>query len=287
MTSRRFDWILASNVRRSDKKRSGSDIKESSVMAAYFLSLKRFPQLKHPELVELFQVYERGGTEANKARKRLIECNLRLVISIAKQYKGHNIPFEDIVQEGNIGLMKSIEKFDWKRGYRFSTYASWWIRQAIGRHILERKRVIRLPAHVVNIQKRMFRTSEEYRENEGREPTMDELIDVISASEVMVRATANAARAVVSLDQPSRRGDLSSGTIGDNMRDETSAADPARHVSEREMVEITRTVLSDLTPREATILRLRFGLFEDPTDSSAFPVTVEEAAQIAQGEGLT
>src|SRR5258708_3348089 len=103
----------------------------SSAISAYFASLQTIPQLKHVEVVKLFQDVELGGDVASSARKRLIECNLRLVVSIAKQYKGHNLPIEVLIQEGNIGLMKSIERFDWKRGFKFSTYATWWIKQAI------------------------------------------------------------------------------------------------------------------------------------------------------------
>lgn len=257
-----------------------------NTVAAYLNRLHRFPQLKHPEVVELFQMYEAGGEAAEKARKKLIECNLRLVVSIAKQYKNHNIPIEDLIQEGNIGLMKSIERFDWKRGFRFSTYATWWIKQNIGQHVLKRKRMIRLPAHAATVQRKLLQAAEEYRELNGAEPTAEELMELVGASETVVKATMHSGRDTISLQQP-LGADCDGDTIEDKVEDDRPGADPFENVAEKQLLEITRRVLSGLSAKEAAILRLRFGLVEDSTNSQAYPITEEEMKAVMQGKGLT
>lgn len=258
---------------------------EHNVVASYLDALTRYPQLKHPEVVELFQQYETGGSPADKARKKLIECNLRLVVSIAKQYKGHNIPIEDLIQEGNIGLMKAIERFDWKKGFRFSTYATWWIKQAIGQHVLKRKRMIRLPAHAATVQRKLLQAADEYRESMGCEPTTEELMTIIGASETVVKATMHSGRSVVSLQQPVSGFD--GDTVEDRVEDERAGCDPFENVAEKQLLDITKNVLNALSPKEAAILRLRFGLVEDPADSDAYPITEEEMQAVMHGKGLT
>jgi RNA polymerase primary sigma factor len=270
---------------------------ERNAVTAYLDALHHFPQLKHPELVELFQRYEVGVTrnndnevvdrtpEAIKIRKKLTECNLRLVVSIAKQYKGHNLPIEDLIQEGNIGLMKAVDRFKWEKGFRFSTYATWWIKQAIGQHVLKRKRMIRLPSHAATVQRKMLQAAEEYREGQGCEPTTEELIDLIGASETVVRATIHSGRGTVSLQQPlssTGEGD----TIEDKVEDDRPGCNPFENVAEKQLLEITKGVLSALSPKEAAILRLRFGLVEDATNSQSYPITEEESRRVMSGKGL-
>lgn len=270
---------------------------DQTAIANYLSMLQRYPQLKHPEVVELFQAYEAGRTlgadgevmaltpEASKVRKRLIECNLRLVVSIAKQYKGHNLPIEDLIQEGNIGLMKSIERFDWKRGFRFSTYATWWIKQAIGQHVLKRKRMIRLPAHAATAQRKLIQAAEEYRNQFGSEPTTEELVGLIGASETVVRATMHSGRGVISLQQPiSSASD--SDTIADKIEDESIEANPFEDVAERELLAVVKDVIKGLPKKEHAILRLRFGLTESATNSTSYPITEKEAARVASGKGI-
>jgi len=270
---------------------------KTTAIAEYLDNLHAFPQLKHPEVVELFKTYEEGRTltdegevasltpVAAKVRKKLIECNLRLVVSIAKQYKGHNIPIEDLIQEGNIGLMKAVERFKWNKGFRFSTYATWWIKQAIGQHVLKRKRIIRLPAHAATVQRKMLQAAEEFRETMGCEPTQDELRDLIGASETVVKATMHSGRAVISLSQPiSSSGD--GDCIGDKIVDMRPEADPFDNVAQKELLEIARAVLGDLSAKEAAILRLRFGLVDDQADSTTYPITAEEVNAVMGGKAL-
>ena len=273
------------------------EAQDRNAVSSYLNALHRFDQLKHPEVVELFQAYIAGRTkigdnkyeltpQARRIRTRLIECNLRLVVSIAKQYKGHNIPIEDLIQEGNIGLMKSIERFDWERGFRFSTYSVWWIKQAIGQHVLKRKRMIRLPAHAATVQRKLLQAAEEYRELNNAEPTNEELMETIGASETVVKATMHSGRGTISLQQPlsaSGEGD----TIEDKIEDDRPGSDPFEKVAEQQLLAITKRVLDELTEKEAAILRLRFGLVEDSTNSNAYPITEEEMAAVMQGKGLT
>lgn len=279
------------------KRSSGSDLNHN-IVSSYLTALHLYPQLKHPEVVDLFQKYVAGRTldesgdvttmtpEAAKIRKKLIECNLRLVVSITKQYKGHNIPIEDLIQEGNLGLMKAIDRFKWEKGFRFSTYATWWIKQAIGQHVLKRKRMIRLPAHAATVQRKLLQAAEEYRETMGCEPTTEELRVIIGASDTVVKATMHSGRGTISLQQPlSSSGD--GDTIEDKVEDERPGCDPFENVAEKQLLEITHDVLSTLSHKEAAILRLRFGLCEDSTNSTDYPITEAEAQAVMAGKGLT
>lgn len=274
---------------KSNKGKSSSEIsrpsKDDTAIASYLNSLQRFPLLKHPEIVDLFQKYE-AGDPSGRVREKLIQSNLRLVVSIAKQYKGHNIPIEDLIQEGNIGLMKSIERFDWKRGFKFSTYASWWIRQAIGQHVLKRKRMIRLPAHAATVQRKLLQAAEEYRATMGCEPTQEELTELIGASETVVKATIHSGRATVSLQQPvSTSGD--SDKVEDKVEDERPGCDPFENVAEKQLLEIVKRVLGTLSAKETAILRLRFGLVDDSANAETYPITEEELHDIMHGKGMS
>lgn len=252
--------------------------------------------LSHEDMVATFKLYKDTGDTA--ARQTLIVSNMRLVISIAKQYRDQTsmIPLDDLVQEGSFGLMTAVERFDWKRGYRFSTYATWWIRQSIGQFLLKRKRTIRLPAHAVTVQRYMISAAEQYRKQFGHEPTEDELIDIVSleknirVSRTVVNATSHSGRGMLSLQAPAVSGP-STGTepktLENMLPDESPAADPFDNVSSHELLQITRYVLSTLSPKEAAIIRLRFGLCEDPTDGDSYPITEEEMESIMKGKGMT
>jgi RNA polymerase primary sigma factor len=267
------------------RERSRELAVDGDAMGYYLNSLKKHQQLNHEQMVELFKQLEEGGPIASKARNKLVETNLRLVVYVAKQYKRHNMPLEDIIQEGNLGLMKAIEKFDWRRGFRFSTYATWWVRQAIGQHILKRKRIIRMSAHAVNTQKKLMSAAEEYRSTMGCEPSVEELKELTGTSDMIFNATTISGRAIISLDQP-----LSSDPDSDTLEDKIGAdlsEDPMQIVSSKELLSVAKEVMQQLSPKEAAILRLRFGLVEDVSADDSYNLTQEEVVAIAKGHGLT
>lgn len=257
---------------------------KQNTISNYLGSLQSFPQLEHDELVQLFQAYERGGKEATQARKKLTESNLRLVVYIAKKQKGHNIPLEDLIQEGNLGLLKAIDKFDWKKGFRFSTYATWWIKQAISQYVLKRKKIIRLPAHAASAQKKLIEASDAFKELKGYGPTSEELSEMIDVSETVVKATMTSGKNIVSLQQ--QIGEDGTSTLEDKIEDTNYANDPFESLAKKEMMVIVKKVMSGLSTKEAAILRLRFGLYDD-IETQEFQVTDEQASLIAAGQGLT
>ena len=263
------------------------DTNDRSTISVYLKDLKSYPQLKHPEVISLFQTYEAGGFDADKARKKLIESNLRLVISIAKKHKGHNLPLEDLIQEGNLGLLKAIERFDYKKGFRFSTYATWWIKQAISQHVLKRKRMIRLPAHAASIQRKLSQAASEFREMTGAEPSQEDLLALVDASETVVKATMASGHNVVSINQ-TISSDPDSGSLEDKIEDTDLKNDPFYNVASKELMGIVRSVLSNLSDKESAILKLRFGLFDtDEIDQSVYAVTPEEISNLSEGIPLT
>ena len=270
------------NEKIGHKRNSNSN---SEIIGAYIDELREYEQLKHPEVVNLFQIYEAGGVPAERARKKLIECNLRLVISIAKRHRGHNMPLEDLIQEGNIGLMKAIERFDYKKGFRFSTYATWWIKQAIGQHILKRKRMIRLPAYITGIQKKINQASEDFKRATGEDATEEFLISSVDVSEDVAKATMSSKNSVVSLDQ-TYSSDPDSGSLRDKIEDTRHDSDPFAVASSKELLGIVRQVLDTLTDKEAAILKLRFGLIDDISEDE-YIISTHEIDAMASGRPLT
>jgi len=271
---------------------------ESTAVAEYFVALKKFPLLSHDETVELFKSYNAAITRDEtgevtsrtpaglRLRNKLTECNLRLVVSIAKQYRAYNLPLEELIQEGNIGLMKAVDRFKHEKGFRFSTYATWWIKQAMGQFVLKRKGTIRMPAHAKTVQRKMIQATEKYRESMGCEPTMEELTALVGSSETVVKATIHAGRGVISLQQhlsSNGEGD----TVQDKIEDDRPGCDPFENVAEKQLLQITQDVINSLTPKEAAILRLRFGLVDEDIDHSEYPITEDEARAVMEGKGLT
>ena len=224
-----------------------------------------------------------GGTAlATKAKAELIAANLRLVVSIAKRYVNSGVPFADLIQEGNIGLMRAVDKFDYKRGYKFSTYGTWWIRQAIDRAIADHGRTIRVPVHMFETSKRVFRTSRYLRQDLGREPDVAELADATELSIEQVRHVLRLSKQTISLETPTGEG--GDGRLGDLISD-AGARDPEQGALERNLHDDMTEVLSTLTPREQKILRMRFGVGERDSHTleeigASFNVTRERIRQI-------
>ena len=220
----------------------------------YLTEIGKVPLLTAEEELEIAQRMAAGDEEA---RKKLSESNLRLVVSIAKRYVGRGMQFLDLIQEGNLGLIKAVEKFDYSKGYKFSTYATWWIRQAITRAIADQARTIRIPVHMVETINKLIRVSRQLLQEYGREPTPEEIAKEMGVSEEKVREITKIAQEPVSLETPI--GEEEDSHLGDFIPDDDIPA-PAEAAAFTMLKEQLTDVLDTLTPREEKVLRLRFGL---------------------------
>ena len=220
----------------------------------YLKEIGKVPLLTAEEEIELAKRMEQGDEEA---KQKLSEANLRLVVSIAKRYVGRGMLFLDLIQEGNLGLIKAVEKFDYRKGYKFSTYATWWIRQAITRAIADQARTIRIPVHMVETINKLIRVSRQLLQQLGREPMPDEIAKEMNISEEKVREIIKIAQEPVSLETPI--GEEEDSHLGDFLKDDDAPA-PVEAASFTLMKEQLFSVLNTLTPREEKVLRLRFGL---------------------------
>lgn len=220
----------------------------------YLKEIGRVPLLSAEEEVELAMRIEQGDEEA---KRRLAEANLRLVVSIAKRYVGRGMLFLDLIQEGNLGLIKAVEKFDYRKGYKFSTYATWWIRQAITRAIADQARTIRIPVHMVETINKLIRVTRQLLQELGREPLPEEIAGQMEISVERVREIQKISQEPVSLETPI--GEEEDSHLGDFIEDQDAPA-PAEAASFRLLKEQLEEVLETLTPREEKVLRLRFGL---------------------------
>ena len=220
----------------------------------YLKEIGKVPLLSADEEIELAKRMEEGDVEA---KKRLSEANLRLVVSIAQRYVGRGMLFLDLIQEGNLGLIKAVEKFDYRKGYKFSTYATWWIRQAITRAIADQARTIRIPVHMVETINKLIRVSRQLLQEYGREPLPEEIAEEMGISEDKVREIIKIAQEPVSLETPI--GEEEDSHLGDFIPDDDAPA-PADAAAFTLLKEQLMSVLSTLTPREEMVLKLRFGL---------------------------
>ncbi len=245
----------------------------------YLKEIGKVPLLSADEEIELAKKMELGD---NEAKKKLCEANLRLVVSIAKRYVGRGMLFLDLIQEGNLGLIKAVDKFDWRKGYKFSTYATWWIRQAITRSIADQARTIRIPVHMVETINKLIRVSRQLLQDYGREPTPEEIAKEMEISEEKVREIQKIAQEPVSLETPI--GEEEDSHLGDFIEDE-NVPEPVEAAAFSMLKEQLVEVLSTLTEREQKVLRLRFGLDDGRARTleevgKEFDVTRERIRQI-------
>ena len=278
-----FTWI-DKHIRAKRKHSSTLAKLKDDVLRAQrkLIGVEEATRLKIAEIKEINRQMSIGEAKARRAKKEMVEANLRLVISIAKKYTNRGLQFLDLIQEGNIGLMKAVDKFEYRRGYKFSTYATWWIRQAITRSIADQARTIRIPVHMIETINKLNRISRQMLQEMGREPLPDELAERMEMPEDKVRKVLKIAKEPISMETPI--GDDEDSHLGDFIEDQTVHS-PVDSATSSGLRETTHNVLAGLTPREAKVLRMRFGI-DMNTDHTLeevgkqFDVTRERIRQI-------
>jgi RNA polymerase primary sigma factor len=248
---------LATSIeKRAENLKVEREAETPELLAKYLAHIGQGDLLTHAEEIDLSKRVKAGDT---KARRRLVEKNLRLVVSVAKKYRGYGLPFEDLIQEGNIGLMKAVEKFDPDRGFRFSTYATWWIRQAVQRAVADKGRTIRVPVHMTEKIRKVSRAYNELSMEHEREPTEEEVAGRLGWTIEEVRITMEAMPDAMSLDQPVGTEDASSSQLGDFVEDERASDTPGEVMREMES-EHLKEAIEGLPERARYVLVRRYGL---------------------------
>ena len=252
------DWgIKKSKMRKPWAKVIKENIDEVTRQHNKLAKLEKIIGLEIPRIKDINRRMSIGEAKIRRAKKDMVEANLRLVISIAKKYTNRGLQFLDLIQEGNIGLMKAVDKFEYRRGYKFSTYATWWIRQAITRSIADQARTIRIPVHMIETINKLNRVSRQMVQEMGREPTPEELGERMELPEDKIRRVLKIAKEPISTETPI--GDEEDTTLGDFIED-TAIASPDEAATEDNLTEATDDILGSLTAREAKVLRMRFGI---------------------------
>lgn len=258
----------------------------ADMMQSFFKEVGRHSLLTRDDEIDLAKQMESKDERVKKqARERMVQSNIRLAISIAKKYQNRGCDFDDLIQESTLGLMKAVDRFDWRRGFKFSTYAVWWIRQSVMRHVTLQSSSIKLPASANSLVWRARRMAEDYQREFGVQPTPEELADLLGVGLNSLNILLQTSKYTMSLDAPAstnpdgeqpRLGDVLEGVDGDAM-DEA--------IDRERMSVAVRRGLAKLTAREEKILRLRFGIAEDPTDHISFPITKSEIEALdAEGD---
>ena len=254
----KLKWVDSLLTKKKYSKKSLEYIKSDVVIAQKAIKLvEERVSLSIKDIKEINRAMSMGETKMRRAKKDMVEANLRLVISIAKKYTNRGLQFLDLIQEGNIGLMKAVDKFEYRRGYKFSTYATWWIRQAITRSIADQARTIRIPVHMIETINKLNRVSRQMMQDMGREPTPEELSKQLDMPEDKVRKVLKIAKEPISMETPI--GDDEDSNLGDFIED-TVIHSPLKNATEDSLHYATDDVLSSLTAREAKVLRMRFGI---------------------------
>ena len=277
-----FDWLKLIDLDKTTKKSLENNKNEIYYSQKSLLEHELAMQITISELKEINKKLRRGDRKAKNAKSQMIEANLRLVISIAKKYANRGLQFLDLIQEGNVGLMKAVDKFEYRRGYKFSTYATWWIRQAITRSIADQARTIRIPVHMIETINKLNRVRRQLLQKFGREATPEELAFEMELPEYKINKILKIAKEPLSMENPV--GDDEDSTIGDFIED-TNLSSPVEVTTRESLKETTSDLLANLSPREAKVLKMRFGI-DMSTDHTLeevgrqFDVTRERIRQI-------